>query len=74
LIAIYLSWQVGLQIGRDPLLFLFEGQDDQSLLLSLWVAASLGLLTFLPEWLSALRRLNQRLARYAESQQVAAID
>jgi serine/threonine protein kinase len=67
LIAIYLSWQVGLQIGRDPLLFLFEGQDDQSLLLSLWVAASLGLLTFLPEWLSALRRLNQRLARYADA-------
>jgi len=56
LIALYLGWQVSQNTGRDSLLFLVEGQDDQSLLLSMVVAIALGVLAFAPEWIRAFRK------------------
>ncbi|MCC7446142.1 MAG: protein kinase [Anaerolineae bacterium] len=57
LIGLYLvSWQIGYYAGKDPLIFLREGQDDQSLLLSMIVAIALGVLAFAPEWIRAFRK------------------
>jgi hypothetical protein len=59
LAAVWFSWQ----IGQYPLIYFGEGQDDQSLLLSIWLAAALGVLTFLPEWIRAIRRLNRQVSQ-----------
>ncbi len=51
--AIWFSWQN----GQEPLFYLFDGADDQSLIFSLLAGLSFGILTFLPELISGLRQL-----------------
>jgi Protein kinase domain len=64
LVAVYLvSWQYGFfQNGRDPVIFFSDIEDDLSLGLAVWISITTGVLTFLPEWIRAIRRANQRLS------------
>jgi serine/threonine protein kinase len=53
LAATYFTWQY----GQYPLIIFNEGQDDQTLVMCIWLAVAVGLLTFLPEWVRAVRRV-----------------
>ncbi|MEP7288499.1 MAG: protein kinase [Chloroflexota bacterium] len=57
LLAVYLSKQ--LPSSPEPLLYLWDGADTQNLTFSLIIGIIVGVLTFLPEWVSAIRRLAQ---------------
>ncbi len=61
LLAVYLvSWQIGFfNRGAIPVITLSEFQDDVSLVLSAWLALAVGVFTFLPEWLRAVRRMGK---------------
>jgi hypothetical protein len=56
--AIWLSWQN----GQEPLFYLFDGADDQSLIFSLLAGLSFGILTFLPELIAGIRWIIGSLA------------
>jgi hypothetical protein len=57
LAAIYVSW-LSYEAGQTfvPLIFFKLEQPNQPLILSVWLALTMGILTLLPEWLRRQRR------------------
>ncbi len=61
--GLYVSWAAYLaEITLDPLLTLDESSIAHSIGFCLWLAVTLGFITFLPEWIGLIRSRTQRTA------------